>query len=124
MSEGPVMRHIPSLVPSVPIVPMGAHRLVCDGPRLWPPVDDCLDWSIGSYSAIYLPSLYDKHRRFHLLKGFTFLFFRYQHRITTIMNYDVIVVLDEGRLAECGPPGQLLQREGGIFASFVHSNET
>jgi len=25
---------------------MGTHRLVCDGPRLWPPVEDCLDWSI------------------------------------------------------------------------------
>ena len=43
---GPVIRHIPSLVPSVPIVPMGRHRLVCDGPRLWPPVEDCLDRSI------------------------------------------------------------------------------
>ena len=29
---GPVIRHISSLVPSVPIIPMGTHRLVCDGP--------------------------------------------------------------------------------------------
>jgi len=43
---GLVITHIPSLVPSVPIVPMGTHRLVCDGPRLWPPVEDCLDWSV------------------------------------------------------------------------------
>ena len=43
---GPVIRHISSLVPPVPIVPMGTHRLVCDGPQLWPPVEDCLDWSI------------------------------------------------------------------------------
>ena len=39
-----MIRHIPSLVPSVPIVSMGTHRLVCDGLRLWPPVEDCLDW--------------------------------------------------------------------------------
>ena len=32
MSGGPVIHHIPGLVPSVPIVPMGRHRLVCDGP--------------------------------------------------------------------------------------------
>ena len=44
--SGPVTRHIPSLVPSVPIVLMGRHRLVCDGPRLWLPVEDCLDCSI------------------------------------------------------------------------------
>ena len=43
---GPVIRHTPSLVPLVPIVLIGTHRLVCDGPRLWPPVEDCLDWSI------------------------------------------------------------------------------
>ena len=43
---GPVVRHIPSLVPSVPIAPMGRHRLVCDGPRLWPPEKDCVDWSV------------------------------------------------------------------------------
>jgi hypothetical protein len=29
---GPVIHHIPSLVPSGPIVLMGTHRLVCDGP--------------------------------------------------------------------------------------------
>ena len=42
--------HILSLVPSVPIVPMDTHRLVskyivCDAPRQWPLVEDCLDWS-------------------------------------------------------------------------------
>jgi hypothetical protein len=40
---GPVICHIPSLVPSVPIVLMGTHRLVCDGPRLWLTVEDCFD---------------------------------------------------------------------------------
>ena len=39
-------KQVSSFVPSVPIVPMGRHRLVCDGQRLWPHVEDCLDWSI------------------------------------------------------------------------------
>ena len=43
---GPVIRHIHSLVPSVPIVKMGTHRLVCNGPRLWPHVENCLDQCI------------------------------------------------------------------------------
>ena len=31
---GPVIHHIPSLAPPVPIVPMGTQRLVCDGPTM------------------------------------------------------------------------------------------
>jgi hypothetical protein len=45
---GPAIHHMPSLVPSVAIVLIGAHRLVCDGSGLWPPVEDCLDWSMES----------------------------------------------------------------------------
>ena len=37
--------HIPSLESSVPVLPMCTQRLVYDGNRLWPPVEDCLDWS-------------------------------------------------------------------------------
>jgi hypothetical protein len=39
-------------VPSVLFVPMGTHRLACDDPRLWPPVEDCLDWSIGNLDKV------------------------------------------------------------------------
>ena len=37
------------------------------------------------------------------------------HRITTLMNADVIMVLDEGRIAEMGSHNQLLANENGIY---------
>ena len=58
---GPVIHHKPSLVPSVPIVPMGTHRLVCDGPQLWPPVDGCLNWSMV-YHTLLIRTLYREPR--------------------------------------------------------------
>jgi len=42
------------------------------------------------------------------------------HRIHTIIDYDRIACLSEGRLAEDGSPHELLQRPG-IFASLVDS---
>ena len=40
------------------------------------------------------------------------------HRMRTVMNADKIVVLDEGRLVEQGPPDELL-RQQGLFAKMV-----
>ena len=40
------MSHTYSLVSSVHIALVGTHRIVCDGTRLLPPVEECLDWSI------------------------------------------------------------------------------
>lgn len=37
------------------------------------------------------------------------------HRLETIKNFDVIVVLDEGMLVEYGTPDALLARDGGYF---------
>ena len=34
------------------------------------------------------------------------------HRLSTIRNADQVIVLDDGRLVESGPPGELLEREG------------
>merc|ERR1712012_754417 len=34
------------------------------------------------------------------------------HRIATIKEFDRICVLDEGKVAELGPPGELLQAQG------------
>jgi ABC-type multidrug transport system fused ATPase/permease subunit len=36
------------------------------------------------------------------------------HRLSTIRNADHVVVLDEGRVVESGPPKNLLEREGSF----------
>ena len=37
------------------------------------------------------------------------------HRLRTIISYDRIVVMDQGQIAECGPPKALWSVEGSIF---------
>ncbi|KAJ2753023.1 hypothetical protein H4S06_003817 [Coemansia sp. BCRC 34490] len=44
------------------------------------------------------------------------------HRLKTIMNSDRIVVMDNGRVVEVGPPNELLEK-GGYFAGVVKANE-
>jgi ATP-binding cassette subfamily C (CFTR/MRP) protein 4 len=41
------------------------------------------------------------------------------HRLDTLIDYDKIVVLDNGGLVECGSPKELIERDGGAFASMV-----
>ena len=41
------------------------------------------------------------------------------HRIDTIIKYDKLVVLDNGRKAEEGSPGELLEDEFGLFSGMV-----
>jgi len=43
------------------------------------------------------------------------------HRIDTIIHYDKILVMDQGSVAEFGPPEELLKR-GGIFASLMQES--
>ena len=43
------------------------------------------------------------------------------HRLNTIMDYDVIIVVDKGRAAEFGTPRELLSIEGSIFGQLVES---
>ncbi|MDD5199430.1 MAG: ABC transporter ATP-binding protein [Terrimicrobiaceae bacterium] len=38
------------------------------------------------------------------------------HRLSTLALADRIIVLEKGRLVECGPPSELAQRDGGRFA--------
>jgi ABC-type multidrug transport system fused ATPase/permease subunit len=45
--------------------------------------------------------------------------FTIAHRLDTIMDYDTIVVMQNGRCVEFGPPRELLGRENSIFGSFV-----
>ena len=43
------------------------------------------------------------------------------HRLNTIIDYDKMVVMDEGRVLEFDRPEVLLQNEDGIFARLVHT---
>ena len=41
------------------------------------------------------------------------------HRISTILDSDMIVVMEAGRIAEVGKPGELLEKDGSLFAALV-----
>lgn len=41
------------------------------------------------------------------------------HRIETVEDYDLVVVLQEGRIVEKGPPVELAARKGGLFAGML-----
>ena len=43
------------------------------------------------------------------------------HRLNTIMDSDVILVMDGGMVGEFGSPEDLLQNENGLFTSLVNS---
>lgn len=43
------------------------------------------------------------------------------HRLNTLMDYDVILVVDKGRAAEFGSPAELLSIEDSIFSQLVES---
>lgn len=42
------------------------------------------------------------------------------HRLHTIIDYDKVLVLDKGRVAEFGSPNELLNISDGIFSSESH----
>ena len=42
------------------------------------------------------------------------------HRINTIMDSDRVLVMSEGSVVECAPPGQLLQDSRSVFYQLVH----
>ena len=41
------------------------------------------------------------------------------HRMDTILDADMVLVLDDGQLAEQGSPEELLKINGGVFAGMV-----
>lgn len=44
------------------------------------------------------------------------------HRLNTVMHYDLLIVLDNGRLVEFGPPTKLVE-QNGLFASMVSASK-
>ena len=45
------------------------------------------------------------------------------HRLQTVMNYDMILVLDKGMLVESGSPEDLASRPNGIFKSMLEATK-
>lgn len=43
------------------------------------------------------------------------------HRLNTIIDYDVVIVMDKGKVAEFGSPRELLKNESGIFTALVNA---
>ncbi|KAL7542622.1 hypothetical protein ACHAXR_012333 [Thalassiosira sp. AJA248-18] len=43
------------------------------------------------------------------------------HRLNTIIDYDTVIVMDRGRVAEFGSPRKLLKDETGIFTGLVNA---
>mmetsp|Transcript_13592 Transcript_13592/g.25525 ORF Transcript_13592/g.25525 Transcript_13592/m.25525 type:complete len:1381 (-) Transcript_13592:42-4184(-) len=43
------------------------------------------------------------------------------HRLNTIMDYDVVLVMDKGKVAEFGRPDVLLENPDGLFTGLVNS---
>lgn len=44
------------------------------------------------------------------------------HRINTILDSDRIVVLDKGRISECGRPAELVQQRGLFYELVKEAN--
>ena len=44
------------------------------------------------------------------------------HQLNTIMDYDWVLVMEDGRVAEFGTPRELLEGKGGVFGRLVDSN--
>jgi len=47
--------------------------------------------------------------------------FMIAHRLATVMKADRVVVMDEGRIVESGPPGRLLADSGSRFAALAQA---
>jgi ATP-binding cassette subfamily C (CFTR/MRP) protein 4 len=43
------------------------------------------------------------------------------HRLNTVMDYDCILVMSEGKAAEFGTPAELLSNKNGLFSELVES---
>ena len=46
----------------------------------------------------------------------------FQHRISSIMKYDRVMVMESGEVIEFDSPTELMQKEEGYFASLVNQS--
>jgi ATP-binding cassette subfamily B protein len=49
--------------------------------------------------------------------------FLISHRVATVMDVDLIVALEDGRIVETGPPRDLLRRDGSLFGHMVRQQQ-
>lgn len=47
----------------------------------------------------------------------------FQHRVNTILNSDVVIVMKRGVIVEYDEPGVLLEQSDSVFASFVRADK-
>ena len=43
------------------------------------------------------------------------------HRLNTIMDYDQVLVMSDGKAIEFGPPEKLLENADGVFSELVRN---
>ena len=46
------------------------------------------------------------------------------HRLKTVVNFDKVVVLQDGRVVEFESPRKLLEKEGGVFSGMWKAQES
>lgn len=51
------------------------------------------------------------------------MFVPLQHRVHTILNADMVIVMKRGVILEHDTPQGLLGKEDSVFASFVHADK-
>jgi len=45
------------------------------------------------------------------------------HRISTVLDYDMILAMDKGKAVEFGPPEVLMEKEDGVFRALLNSGD-
>lgn len=53
----------------------------------------------------------------------TWYFICFQHRVHTILNADLVIVMKRGLILEYDKPEVLLEQEDSVFASFVQADK-
>lgn len=61
----------------------------------------------------------------HSKRGYLNIYFilLFQHRVSTILDADKIITLDNGVMVEYGDPQTLMKKEGSVFASLVSADK-